>query len=369
MIYKVKRILFCATMLAAVLLTGCKRATDRQEGQKRYSVITVGRQDITTVNKYPAAIRGRQDVEIYPQVMGRITEVCVYEGQRVKRGQTLFIIDQVPYRTALQTAQANLRSAQAEVATARLSYEGKQQLYNNKVSSLFELQKARNALSTAEAAVAQAQAQVIDARNNLSYTIVSSPCDGVTGTIPHRVGTLVSSTMDSPLTTVSDNSVMYVYFSIPENSMISLIRKYGSSDNVLASMPSVRLFLSDGSEYEQEGKVESISGVLDGETGAVSLRAAFDNPNGLLHSGGAGNIGIEEHGNDLTIPQEATYELQDKVYAYRYVDGKAVSTRINVIPVSEQKLYIVKSGLNAGDIVIKDGVSLLHDGEAVTIKK
>lgn len=138
--------------------------------------------------------------------------------------------------------------------------------------------------------MAQAQAQVTDARNNLSYTVVSSPCDGVTGTIPYRVGTLVSSTMTSPLTTVSDNSVMYVYFSIPENSMISLIRKYCSSDKVLASLPTVRLFLNDGSEYERKGKVESISGVLDGETGAVSIRAAFANPNGLLHSGGAGNV-------------------------------------------------------------------------------
>lgn len=364
-----RRFLFCATLLAAVLLTSCKKVTVGQEEQKEYSVMTVGKQDITTVNKYPATIRGRQDVEIYPQVTGRITKVCIYEGQHVSKGQPLFIIDQVPYRAALQTAQANLRSARAEVATARLTYEGKQQLYKSKVSSLFELQKAHNALNTAEAAVAQAQAQVTDARNNLSYTVVSSPCNGVTGTIPYRVGTLVSSTMTSPLTTVSDNSVMYVYFSIPENNMISLIRQYGSSDKVLASLPQVRLFLNDGSEYEQKGKVESISGVLDGETGAVSLRAAFANPKGLLHSGGAGNVGLESKGNDLTIPQGATYELQDKVYAYRYVGGKAVSTRITVTPVDEQKLYIVRSGLKAGDVIIKDGVALLHDGESVKVKR
>ena len=261
------------------------------------------------------------------------------------------MIDQVPYKAALQTALANLESAKAEVASAMLDYEGKEQLFSQKVISEFELKKSRNALSVAEAARMQAEAQVTDARNNLSYTVISSPCDGVVGTLPYRAGYLVSPGMQTPLTTVSDNSEMYVYFSIPENRMIDLIRRHGSTDAVLKSMPSVRLYLNDGSEYESQGRIESMSGVIDKTTGSVSLRAVFPNGNGLLHSGGAGNIGLAEQMEGVVlIPQSATYELQDKVYAYKVVDGKANAVRLTVRPVAEKKQYIVQSGLSVGDV-------------------
>lgn len=356
-------------VIAALLMAGCK-GVPMEEKAAEYAVTVVATSDVTTIDKYPATIRGRQDVEIYPQVSGRITAVRVTEGQHVNKGQTLFIIDQVPYQAALQTANANATAARAEVATARLNYEGKQALYDNQVTSRFDLQKAENALLSAEAALEQAQAGVTDARNNLSYTVVSSPCDGVVGTIPYRVGTLVSPSSASPLTTVSDNNEMYVYFSIPENRMISLIRKYGSADKALAAMPDVCLFINDGSRYEHDGRIESISGVLDAETGSVSLRAAFRNENGLLHSGGAGNIGlVERKENVLTIPQSATYELQDKVYAYKVVDGKAVATVIKVQALNEQKLYVVESGLAPGDTIVAEGVGLLQDGSPITVKK
>lgn len=227
-----KSVLFLSVIVAATLLVGCKK-TANESKQKEYTVLTVTANDVKTINKYPATIRGRQDVAIYPQVSGRIMRVCITEGQHVSKGQTLFVIDQVPYKAALLTARANLRSAEAQVATARLTYEGKKQLFNNKVTSAFEVRKAANALHTAEAGVAQAQAQVVEAKNNLSYTVVSSPCSGITGTIPYRAGTLVSSDMTSPLTTVSDNSVMYVYFSIPENRLLALSREYGSSTRLL----------------------------------------------------------------------------------------------------------------------------------------
>lgn len=354
--------------LAASLLAGCKKGAEGVR-PREYAVLTVSPGSVATVSKYPATIRGRQDVEIYPQVSGRITAVRISEGQRVRRGQPLFVIDQVGYRAALQTARANLRAAKAEAASARLSYEGKRELYANKVTSAFDLRKAENALHSAEAAVEQARAQVTEAGNNLSYTVVCSPCDGVTGTIPYRLGTLVGPSMQSPLTTVSDNSVMYVYFSIPENSMLSLIRRYGSADKAVAAMPEVRLFLNDGSEYDVGGQVESISGVLDAGTGSVSLRAAFRNPRGLLHSGGAGNVGLAGRVNAITIPQSATYELQDKVYAYRVEDGRAVATQIKAEPVDEQKIYVVRSGLKAGDVIVAEGVAMLKDGSPIAVRK
>lgn len=351
-----------------LLLCGCS-GENSQQFQTEYESMTVALSDVETVEKFPATIRGCQDVDIYPQVSGKLISVDVREGQRVSRGQTLFVIDQIPYKAALQTAEANLSSAVAEVASAQLDSAGKLELFNEEVISAFEFQKAENALMVARAAQAQAAAQVTNARNDLSYTVVTSPCDGVVGTIPFRSGYLVSPNMTSPLTTISDNSEMYVYFSMPENRMIELIRTYGSAENVLESMPVVNLFLNDGSVYETEGHIESISGVLDMLTGTASVRAVFENPAGLLHSGGAGNVGLVKKNNDvIQIPQSATYELQDKVYAVRVVDGKAHTVQIRVRLVNETNSYIVHSGLAAGDVIVTSGVGNLQDGMDIKLK-
>ena len=354
---------------ASVLMCACGEKRHEAAAQE-YPVAEVGQSAVEVTNDYPATIRGRQDIEIYPQVSGKIVRVAVTEARRVAKGQTLFVIDQVPYRAALQNAEANVRAARAAAATARQTYAGKRELFDQKVVSEFELNTSHNAMLTAEAQLAQAEAQEVSARNNLSYTVVKSPANGVVGTIPYRVGALVSSSSASPLTTVSDNSEMYVYFSMPENSMLALIRKYGSVENTIKQMPAVRLRLNDGTVYGKPGRVESISGVIDTQTGAVSLRAAFPNTGGLLHSGGSGNVLITESiGNALTIPQGATYELQDKVFVYRVVNGKAKSTRIEVTPLNEQKRYVVRSGLKRGDVIVTEGAGLLQDGAAIKVRK
>lgn len=364
----VKRQLFVLSLLTTVVLPGCRKE-DGQMPETEYSSLNVTESSVEIVDRYPATFRGRQDVEIIPQISGKIISVDVKEGQRVSKGQTLFIIDQIPYKASLQTALANLESAKAEVASAQLNYDGKQELYSKKVISDFELKKSYNALLVAQAAMHQAEAQVTNARNDLSYTVISSPCDGVVGTLPYRAGHLVSPGMQTPLTTVSDNSEMYIYFSIPENRMIELIRLHGCADAVLKAMPAVRLYLNDGSEYGAEGRIESMSGVLDKTTGSVSLRAVFPNRDGLLHSGGAGNIGLSSKLDSvILIPQGATYELQDKVYAYKVTDGKANAVQLSVKPVTEKNLYIVQSGLSAGDTIITEGVGNLQDGVAVKLK-
>ena len=363
-----RKIIF--TLLAVALLASSCKEQRQEASRQAYPVITVQKSAVEVTNDYPATIRGRQDIEIYPQVSGKIVKVAVTEGQRVSRGQTLFVIDQVAYRAALQNAEANVRAARAAAATARQTYVGKRELFEQKVVSEFELNTAHNAMLTAEAQLAQAKAQEVSARNDLSYTVVASPANGVVGTIPYRVGALVSSSSASPLTTVSDNSEMYVYFSMPENSMLALIRKYGSVDKTIKQMPAVQLRLNDGTLYGKQGRVESISGVIDRQTGAVSLRAAFPNTGGLLHSGGSGNVLITEGiGSALTIPQGATYELQDKVFVYRVVDGKAKSTRIEVTPLNEQKKYIVRSGLKPGDVIVAEGAGMLQDGVTVKVRK
>ena len=363
---KIVKTIFLLT--GGIVFVSCQNQPTRETTQK-YPVFTVSSSPVEITNDFPAAIRGQQDIEIYSQVPGKIVEVVVTEGQRVKKGQTLFIIDQAPYKAALRTASANVSAAKAATATARLTYDGKRELFNNKVISQYELSTAENVLLTAQAQQAQAEAEEDNARNNLSYTVIESPSDGVVGTLPYRAGTLVGSSSPSPLTTVSDNSEMYVYFSMPENQLLSFIRQYGTRENMLRQIPAVFLRLNDGSIYSEPGRIESISGVIDSQTGAVSLRASFPNHAGLLHSGGAGNVIMTQQlDSALTIPQSATYEIQDKVFAYRVVNGIAKSTRISVTPLNDGKEYLVRSGLQEGEKIVSEGVGFLQDDTPIAIK-
>lgn len=338
-------------------------------GPGEYAVMTVASTDREIPTNYSATIRGRQDIDIYPQVSGTIWQLCVNEGQSVTKGQTLFIIDQVPYKAALKTAEANVAAAEASVATAQLTYDSKKELFARNVVSQYDLSTAENSLLTAKAQLAQAEAQQVNAANNLSYTVVKAPSNGVVGTLPYRVGALVSASMPQPLTTVSDNSTMYVYFSMTENQLLNLTRRYGSINETIKNMPDVQLQLNDGSMYDQKGRVESISGVIDTSTGSVSLRAAFPNPNGLLHSGGSGNVVLTNTFKDcIVVPQAATFEIQDKVFAYKVQDGKAVAAPLSVETISNGQEYIVKSGLVPGDVIVTEGVGLMREGTPIRPK-
>lgn len=356
------------TVICSAVLAACGNAPAVQN-QSEYQVMDITISDKELQTTYSAAIRGRQDIDIYPQVSGTLTRLCVEEGQAVRKGQILFIIDQVPYIAALRTAEANVEAAKAAVATSRLTYDSKRELYAQKVVSEFDLKTSYNSLLSAKAQLAQAEAQQINAANNLSYTEVKSPADGVVGILPYRVGTLVSAGMPKPLTTVSDNSDMYIYFSMTENQMLELTRRYGSKDKALAEMPAVSLQLNDRSTYAQEGKIETISGVIDTSTGTVSLRAVFPNKEGLLTSGGSGNIIIPvKKENCIVIPQAATYEVQDKVFVYKVVDGKVQSASVQVTRVNGGQEYIVENGLQAGDVIVVEGVGLLREGAPIVPK-
>lgn len=340
-----------------------------QRGIGEYAALQVSTADTEVSTPYSASIRGRQDISILPQVSGTISKVCVKEGQVVSKGQTLFIIDQVPYQAALNTAVANVAAAEASVATALLTRDSKKELFAKNVVSEFDLRTAENNLLTAQAALAQAKAQEVNARNSLSYTVVKAPANGVVGTIPYRVGALVGPSIPQPLTTVSDNSDMYVYFSMNETQLLNLTREYGSIDAALKALPNVQLRLSDGSLYEQEGVIESISGVIDTSTGAIQLRAVFPNSGRLLHSGGTGNVIITRMNKDcIVIPCSATFEVQDKVYVYKVVDGKASSSMIEVRKGGNGQEYIVESGLTPGELIVAEGVGLLREGTPIRIK-
>lgn len=360
-------VLSILSISAMALLSSCGGSQQHAMPSAEFPTAKAVKKDITLNEKYSATIRGCQDIDVYPQVGGTLQKLCVTEGQKVSKGQTLFIIDQVPYQAALNTAEAAQKAATAQLATAQLSYESKKKLFDQQVISDFELQTAYNALLSSKAAVAQADAQVINARNSLSYTVVKSPSDGVVGTLPYRQGTLVSSQMAQPLTTVSDNKEMYVYFSITESQYLQMVRQHENVEQAIAAMPELTLVLIDGSEYELKGKVESVSGVVDRSTGSVQLRAVFANPNRILHSGSTGNVILPIVQKDaMVIPTTATVQLQDK-YRVFLVDenGIAHGKVISLMPQSNGKEYIVTDGLSMDDEFVSEGAGMVKEGQSV----
>lgn len=359
------KLLLCAATLAVV---GCQEKSTTKR-VREYDVMILEPTSRKLSSTYSATIRGKQDIDIRTKVQGYITDIQVKEGSLVRKGQTLFVIDQVPYEAALQTAIANVDVAQAAVDAAQLTTDSKERLFEQNIISEFDLNMARTQLASEKAQLAQAKANEANARNNLSYTLVKSPADGVIGTLPFRVGTLVSPSDSTPMTSVSDNSDMYVYFSMTESQVLSLTRQHGTLENALQSMPHIELQLSDGSIYKEKGRIEAISGIIDPTTGSVTVRAKFPNSRRLLLSGGSGNIILPHKAEGcIVIPQSATYEIQDKVYVFMYKDGVARSQIVGVFNISNGKEYVVESGLEKGDTIIVEGVGLLRDDMPIKIK-
>ena len=320
-------------VLCLPLLYSCG-APQQQETDTAYKTLTIKSGDQILKTGYTATLRGRQNVEIRPQVSGIITEICINEGDAVHKGQTLFIIDQIPYKAALQTAIANVKSAEAKLA--------------------------------AEAALAQAKAQEVNARNDLSYTEVKSPVDGVASMIPYRVGALVNSSITEPLVTVSDDSEVYAYFSMTENQILDFVQQYGSLKKAIEHLDKVELTMSNGKTYSSLGKVDAISGTIDEGTGAISLRAVFSNPDQFLRNGGSGTVVVPTVKKQcIIIPQAATYELQNRIFVYKVVDSKAQSAPVEVFRLNNGTEYVVEDGLAPGDVIIAEGAGLVREGTII----
>lgn len=345
---------------------GGKNAQNGGGMVREYAVMTLQPDSMEWYSNYPAVIKGKRDIEIRPNVSGFITDLRVDEGSVVRKGQVLFVIDTVPYKAALKVAETNVEVAKASTETARLTAENKRELQRRDIISEYDLQMAENSYASAKAQLAQAEAQLVNARNNDSYTRVISPLDGVVGEIPFRVGSLVSPSSATPLTTVSDNSEMYVYFSMTERQILELVAQYGAEN--FCKLPTVSLKLSDGSIYPLKGRIETVSGIIDTQTGSSNMRATFENPNRLLRSGGSGVIMIPmKNDHAILVPQKATYEIQDKKFVYVLNDDSTVtSTEITIASIDNGKEYMVTSGLKAGDRIVTEGVNTLKDG--MTIK-
>lgn len=354
----------------AVALLLCASCSSKEGGQKpagNYPTAVIDTTSQVLKTNFSATVKGRQTVEIRPQVQGLLSRINIREGDAVKKGQVLFEIEPSEYQAAYDVANANVLSAEAAVATAELVYDSNRDLFKENVISEFELNTSKNDLSKAKAQLALAKAERDKAATSLGYTHVKSPVDGVASMIPYRVGALVSSNISDPLVTVSDAGEVHAYFSMSENRMLEIIGQYGSIGDAISGMPEVELQMSNGTLYPHKGRIDAISGTIDDATGAVSFRAAFPNPEGILRDGATGAVVIPyEHTGVIVIPQTATYELQERVFVYKVVDGKASSTEIKINPQNNGTQYIVTEGLVPGDMIITEGAGLIKEGTEIT---
>ena len=360
----------------SVLLFACGNNQQQAPGggsgtppPEAYKTLTLQPRSVTMNTDYPASIQGLQNIEIRPKVDGFVEKIYVDEGSIVKKGQLLFKINAPQYEQDVRTAEAGIKTAEADVNTAKLQVEKVKPLVEKEIISHYELESDQNALLSKEAALAQAKATLENARVNLGYTTITSPVDGVIGSLPYKLGSLVTSATADPLTTVYNTATVYVYFAMNEKQLLDFSRdSTGTSiKSKIANMPKVTLVLSDGTIYEQQGRMETINGLINTNTGSANLRAAFANPKGLLRSGGSATVRIPAvFKNAIIIPQTATYQLQDKRFVYLVDDkNKVKNVVVTTMDNTPGQFYIVTGGVKSGDRVIIESATNLADGTQI----
>jgi membrane fusion protein, multidrug efflux system len=335
---------------------------------KSYQVITVQPQTAELHTDFPATIEGQQIVEIRPRVDGYIEQIYVDEGAVVRKGQNLFRINSDIFTQQVRTAEANVRIAQSNVSNAQMKVSQVRPLVEKDIISKYELETAQINLQSMRASLAAAQAQLKNARTNLSYSLVTSPVNGVIGRIPYKVGALVSSNIPEPLTTVASVAKMYAYFSMNEKQVLDFTKSTGGNtlQAKLAKLPAVELILPDGSEYPQKGRIETASALINTETGSSNFRATFPNPLGLLRSGSTGTVRIPTVlSNTILVPQKSTYEIQGKRFVYLLTADSVKSTPVQVNPSASGLSFVVQEGLKAGDKIVIEGIAGLREGAKI----
>ncbi|HWK08390.1 MAG TPA: efflux RND transporter periplasmic adaptor subunit [Puia sp.] len=364
--------------LALFILSACgssqdkaaAAAPDAAQPPATYEVFTLSPQSAVLNSDYPTTLQGEQNIEIRPKVDGFVDKIYIDEGSVVKKGQLLFRISAPQYQQDVNNSAAAISSAEADVSSAQLQVNKTRPLVEKDIISHYELESAEYTLKARQAALAQAKATLANARTNLGYTVITSPVDGVAGAIPYKTGSLVTSTSTNPLTTISNIGKVYAYFSLNEKQLLDFSRNFKGSTlrEKLANMPPVSLILPDGTTYPEKGRVETISGLLNTETGSASFRATFPNPVGLLRSGGSGSVRIPQEIKDgLLVPQRSTYELQGKRFAYVVGAGEIVkNTEVGIMNLTAGQYYVVTSGLKKDDTLVYDGTSSLKDSTKIT---
>lgn len=367
---KTKMILSGAIALLGLASCGNSNQTNQENPVQEYPVAVLSKQDANMQTVYPATIKGQEDIEIKPRVDGYIEAIYVDEGSVVKTGQVLFKINSPSSEQALTSAKASVNSAKAQVNTAKVNVDRYRPLAEKGIVSEVQLLTYENSYETALATLQQAEATLKNAQATMSWATVTSPVDGVVGSIPFRKGSLVNNS--NTLTTIANTGNVYAYFSLNERKLMDFldgVEGVTQSDKI-KNMPPVTLVLSDGSDYAEKGRIETITGTVDVTTGSANFRAEFPNKLGKLRSGTSGKIIIPKTlENVFVIPQKSTFSQQDKVLVYK-VEGDSVKQQIiSVQSMPNGQDYAVISGLSNGDKIVSDGVATLREGMKIAVKE
>jgi membrane fusion protein (multidrug efflux system) len=355
------------TLVLGIVLTSCG-GQEPQLKDSSFETMTVKKSDIELPYKFSARMKGQNDVTITPQISGQLMKICVAEGEVVKKGQTLFVIDSRNAQLELEAAQANLQAALAQENSAKLEYESNKNLFDKKIVSSYMLNNSQNAYKQAQAAVAQARAAANRAKVELGFCTITAPVSGVIGGIPVRIGDQVSPM--SELTILSGNTTMYAEFSVTEAVVEALVQsgiKAEEVDDYLAKLPAATFIMKNGTEYPHKGRVVSLTGVVNAETGSLTAKVSFPNPDGHLYSGVQGSVVLPfaEKGVIL-VPQFAVVRLQDKSQVYKVKpDSTATAVEVKTEDTGNGKEFIVTSGLNEGDVIVASGANNVTEGQRV----
>ena len=325
-------------------------------------VTTLTTCDTTIQRSYVADVQAVRNVELRARVQGFLEEIYVDEGQRVKKGQRLFKINDEEHKAELAKAKANLQSAIAETKATELEVDRLQMLVEKNVISKTELDVAMAKRDAMKARIEEARSAEVNATVRLSYANIRSPFDGIIDRIPLKAGSLINH--GTLLTTVSDLSSMYVYFNVSEDEYLEYMRS--RPDSVVEDNRVIRLFLADGSEYPHEGHIETVEGEFQASTGSIAFRAHFPNPRKMLKHRATGRVSLSNTvENALMVPQKSVFEIQDKNYVF-VVDESNRVKMTNFIPkVRFSYYYIVESGLEPGDRIVYEGIQSIRDGMTI----
>ena len=350
---------------AAVLLAACGGKAP-QITPTSYQTMTISKSDISVPLKFSATLKGTADVTITPQISGQLMEVCITEGQQVKKGQVLFRIDSRDAQLELESAEANLLAAKAQESSAKLEYESNKNLFEKRIVSQYVLDNAENQYKQAQASVAQYRASANRARVNLGYCTITAPVDGVIGSIPVYAGDQVSPS--TYLTLLSGNAKMYAEFSVSESILAERTEAEAKDqEKMLAQLPDVSFLFKSGTEYSKKGRITSITGTVDRTTGALTCKATFPNPDGVLYSGVQGTVVLPiDVQQVMVVPQNAIVRLQDKSLAYKVGPDSCVSSVIvKTANISSDRDLVVTEGLEVGDVIVTTGANNLVEGQRV----
>lgn len=367
---------YILTSMAIILLglSSCKDSSQQQMAQEPmpFSVQSAEKTNVTIYNEYAANIEGEQNIEIRPKVDGFVDKIYIDEGSQVKKGQLLFKLSAKTLNQQVNVAKANIEVAKAQVVSAQVEVDKITPLVNKNIISPIQLKSAESNLNAAKAQLNAAKASYLNAKENLSYTIITSPVNGIIGSLPYKVGSLVGRTETQPLTTVSNISNVYAYFTLNEKQLLQFNRQLNgcSVEDKIKELPEVELILADGSLYNHKGKIETINGMVNPRTGSVSYRAIFPNPSNLLRSGLSGTIKFPTTINDaIIIPQQSTFELQGKKFVYLVDKENTVKSKEIQISKSVDNNFIVLDGINEGQQYVCNGILKLREGMKIVPEK